>query len=375
MVWYGDDYAQELGVSLENFRAKPSTSKEGKMSKQLQPLDQKPQLSSLQLPQSSLQLPQSSLQLPQSSLQLPQSSLQLPQSSLQLPQSSLQLPQSSPSLHQPHRLVHDRVKPHMCPDCGKTFTRPDTLKTHRLLHTGEKPHMCPDCGKRFNQLGSMKTHRLLHTGEKPHVCPDCGKRFNRLSSMKTHRLIHTDVTTPKHSGPITTTHRRHHTETLRAFNDNTRTSPLRNTQDLMTTHGHHITSLPPTTDYNTATNLTTTLLLPVKTTHRRHITSLPPATDYNTAANLTTTPLLPIQQHRDITSLHSHPPTTDYNTATNLTTTPLLPIQQQPATNTFPSPHHTAHTFLWVEDLESGDNFLIRRLWFEGECCSTSEKR
>ncbi|KAK3889349.1 hypothetical protein Pcinc_006666 [Petrolisthes cinctipes] len=29
MVWYGDDYAQELGVSLENFRAKPSTSKQG----------------------------------------------------------------------------------------------------------------------------------------------------------------------------------------------------------------------------------------------------------------------------------------------------------------------------------------------------------
>ncbi|KAK3883391.1 hypothetical protein Pcinc_012292 [Petrolisthes cinctipes] len=28
MVWYGDDYAQELGVSLENFRAKPSTFKQ-----------------------------------------------------------------------------------------------------------------------------------------------------------------------------------------------------------------------------------------------------------------------------------------------------------------------------------------------------------
>ncbi|KAK4315461.1 hypothetical protein Pmani_013376 [Petrolisthes manimaculis] len=54
--------------------------------------------------------------------------------------------------------------------------------------------------------------------------------------------------------------------------------------------------------------------------------------------------------------LHAKSPSSN-NTAAKLATASLSPSQQKPAKLTH-TPHHTARTLLWVEDLESDDNFL-----------------
>ncbi|KAK3868784.1 hypothetical protein Pcinc_025822 [Petrolisthes cinctipes] len=81
-----------------------------------------------------------------------------------------------------------------------------------------------------------------------------------------------------------------------------------------------------------------------------------PASQCYTRATNGTTPL----PHTDNFTAPYHTTTraSDHITVTNLATTPLLPTKQLLAT-TFTPHHHTARTLLWVEDLMSGDNYLV----------------
>lgn len=47
-----------------------------------------------------------------------------------------------------------------CPDCGRAFSRPSSLKIHTYSHTGEKPFYCPvrGCNKSFSVRSNMKRH-------------------------------------------------------------------------------------------------------------------------------------------------------------------------------------------------------------------------
>ena len=40
------------------------------------------------------------------------------------------------------KLVHDKVRPHRCDVCHKTFTLKGTIDRHKLVHSGVKPHEC-----------------------------------------------------------------------------------------------------------------------------------------------------------------------------------------------------------------------------------------
>ncbi|XP_032027281.1 zinc finger protein 671 isoform X1 [Hylobates moloch] len=106
-----------------------------------------------------------------------------------------------------HQASHSRMKPHKstkpvsgflmgqkyhkCGECGKAFTRKDTLARHQRIHTGERPYECNECGKFFSQSYDLFKHQTVHTGERPYECSECGKFFRQISGLIEHRRVHT----------------------------------------------------------------------------------------------------------------------------------------------------------------------------------------
>ncbi|XP_068180784.1 zinc finger protein 574 isoform X2 [Antennarius striatus] len=103
----------------------------------------------------------------------------------------------------PAKLLQDWARtplPHVCPYCGKTFTRRVFLRTHVYSHTGEKLFTCKVCSKSFTNSQSLLRHSMSHTGNRPYSCNVCGKTFSQAPTLKRHQRIHTSMLQPRKRG-------------------------------------------------------------------------------------------------------------------------------------------------------------------------------
>jgi uncharacterized Zn-finger protein len=78
----------------------------------------------------------------------------------------------------------------VCPHCGETKARANTMFYHMKKHTGEKAYACEHegCDKRFVQKSALQQHILqAHTREAPtFACPCCDHTARIKSNLAIH---------------------------------------------------------------------------------------------------------------------------------------------------------------------------------------------
>ena len=75
-------------------------------------------------------------------------------------------------------VFHSGQKHYECSECGKAFSRKDSLVQHQRVHTGERPYEYAGCGKAFSYEYVFVWHWNVHTRETPYGCSERGKAFS-----------------------------------------------------------------------------------------------------------------------------------------------------------------------------------------------------
>lgn len=92
-----------------------------------------------------------------------------------------------------HLKTHLNIREYQCPHCERYFSRNTFLKNHIMsVHEKEKPFVCSECGKTFSRMDSMKRHGALHK-EREYSCNLCGMTYHTLNNLNMHtKRVHTD---------------------------------------------------------------------------------------------------------------------------------------------------------------------------------------
>jgi hypothetical protein len=83
-------------------------------------------------------------------------------------------------------IVHKKLRPFICIDCGYSAASRSALKSHLRSHTGEKPFKCEKCNYTTSDHNSLRRHKMRHSGERPYKCPFCPYACIQSSTYKQH---------------------------------------------------------------------------------------------------------------------------------------------------------------------------------------------
>jgi len=89
------------------------------------------------------------------------------------------------------RIVHEKRRDHVCPQCQKTFQNKSHLRNHvQRVHLQIREE-CPDCGKMVQDLHNH--HQFVHLKVKNFPCNLCDTRCTTSTALKKHiRSVHLD---------------------------------------------------------------------------------------------------------------------------------------------------------------------------------------
>ncbi|XP_071076543.1 histone-lysine N-methyltransferase PRDM9-like [Desmodus rotundus] len=79
--------------------------------------------------------------------------------------------------------------------CGQGFSDKSVLVQHKRTHSGSKPYVCMQCRHCFSSKSGLTLHQKTHTVEKPYTCRDCGRGFAQKSYLMRHQKRHSTRTT------------------------------------------------------------------------------------------------------------------------------------------------------------------------------------
>ncbi|KAJ1060801.1 hypothetical protein K5549_020271, partial [Capra hircus] len=88
-------------------------------------------------------------------------------------------------------MMHQRTHTGENPYVCREYDEKSSLIKHQRTHTGEKPYVCRECWQSFGWKSTLITHQRIHTREKPCVCRECGRSFSKKSTLITHQRTHT----------------------------------------------------------------------------------------------------------------------------------------------------------------------------------------